>query len=83
MPTKQLLEDCFKGEEWHTFYASNAEDLFTSRNPLWICGHGHRSTLLKIHNGPLLAMNARGYNKDSELERAVDKYNPATAQKMI
>jgi hypothetical protein len=83
MPTKQLLEDRFKGEEWHTFYASNSEDLFSPAIPLWICGHRHRSTLLKIHGGPLLAMNARGYNKDSELDRTADKYNPATTQKVI
>jgi hypothetical protein len=83
MPTKQLLEDRFKGEEWHSFYASNSEDLFSPAIPLWVCGHSHRSILLKIPGGPLLAMNARGYNKDSELDRVADKYNPATTQKVI
>lgn len=83
MPSKQLLEPEFRGETWHTFYASDDEDLFTPNIKAWICGHGHRSTSLQICAGPLLSMNARGYNRDSEQKRTKDVYNPAAVQNVI
>lgn len=83
MPSKRLLEDRFRGEAWHTFYASNSEDLFAPHVSLWICGHSHRAYRLKLPAGPLLLMNARGYNKPSEMERVTEKYNPAQTQKVI
>jgi hypothetical protein len=83
IPTKRLLEPKFRGEEWHSFYASDDDDLLTANVALWICGHGHRGTTLQVEDGPLLAMNARGYNRESELARAADLYNPAALQKVI
>lgn len=82
MPSKLLLEPEYRGEELHTFYASNDDDLFTPQTKLWICGHSHRATTLKVPSGPLLAMNARGYNKPSEQSRSVDMYNPCAVQKI-
>jgi len=83
MPSKMLLEPEYRDEELHTFYASNDEDLFTSQCKLWICGHGHRATKHKVPDGPLLVMNARGYNKPSEQGRAIDMYDPCAVLKMI
>ena len=83
MPSKELLEPEFREEAWHTFYASNDDDLFNSNIKVWMCGHGHRGTTFQIPNGPLLAMNARGYNKESELNRIKDVYNPCAIQKVI
>lgn len=76
MPSKTLLEPEYRGEEWHSFYASDADYLFNPFIKLWICGHSHRATTLKAPRGPLLVMNARGYNRDHELARTVDIYNP-------
>lgn len=82
IPTKRLLEPQFRGEEWHSFYASDDDDLFSPNIALWICGHGHRGTTLQVEGGPLLAMNARGYNKESEVNRETDCYNPSAVQKI-
>lgn len=76
MPSKLLLEDHYKGEKLHTCYASNDEDLFTRNISLWICGHSHRAVRMKYPQGPYMVMNARGYNRSSELSRVVDRYNP-------
>jgi hypothetical protein len=76
MPSKTLLEPEYRGEAWHTFYASDTDFLFNPAISAWICGHSHRAITLKIPRGPLLAMNARGYNRPAELTRAVDVYNP-------
>lgn len=83
LPTKQLLEPEYRGETWHSFYASDDDDLFSPIISTWICGHGHRATTLQIPNGPLLAMNARGYNRDSEMLRSTDVYSPIAVQKLI
>ena len=77
MPSKALLEPEYRGEAWHSFYASNTDFLFYPNIKLWICGHSHRATQLKIPHGPLLAMNARGYNRTHELTRTSDIYNPS------
>lgn len=79
MPSKALLEPQYRGEEWHTFYASDADFLFNSAVKLWICGHSHRATTVQVPRGPLLAMNARGYNRTEELTRGVDIYNPCAS----
>jgi hypothetical protein len=76
MPSKLLLEPEYRGEKWHSFYASNVDFLFHGAVAAWICGHSHRATRLKIYGGPLLLMNARGYNREHELTRKVDIYNP-------
>jgi hypothetical protein len=82
LPSKKLLEPQFVGEEYHTFYASDDDDLFGSHVKLWICGHGHRGTSLKTESGTILAMNARGYNRESEISRTIDLYNPVACQKI-
>lgn len=82
MPTMALLEDHFQGEAWCSCYASSDEDLFG--NPAivaWICGHSHRATKYKAPRGPMrsglwMYMNARGYNRDHELARTIDVYDP-------
>ena len=76
MPTKELLEDHYKGEKWSSCYASSAEELMTKNITAWICGHSHRATRWRSPRGPLCLMNARGYNRREELGRAIDKYNP-------
>lgn len=76
LPTKQLLESKYVGEKWHTFYASDDDDLFYPHIQLWICGHGHRAASYISPSGVPVVMNARGYNRDEELFRDVDKYNP-------
>lgn len=76
MPTKQLLEDEYKGEKWSSWYASDCDDLLTSNIAVWICGHGHRATKYKPLIGPYVVMNARGYNREKEMKRTADVYNP-------
>ncbi len=76
MPSKILLEEKYRNEELHSCYASNDEDLFTRNISLWVCGHSHRAVRMKHPYGPYIVMNARGYNRASELERTTDKYNP-------
>jgi hypothetical protein len=76
MPTPFLLEEEYRNEAWRSCYASNDEDLFASNIAVWICGHGHRATQLQIPHGPLLLMNARGYNRPKETDRSVDVYQP-------
>ena len=76
MPTLDLLEPRYRnGEKWSSFYASNDVDLIGPWVPVWICGHGHRSTTL-TKNGTTLYMNARGYNRSSDAGRNTDVYNP-------
>ena len=78
MPSMRLLEAHFQGEKYCTCYASNDDDLFAPNVTAWICGHSHRATALRAYKGgPLLLMNARGYNKPHELGRTEDKYNPS------
>lgn len=77
LPTKRLLEPHYVGDEWHTFYANDDEDLFRPNMVAWICGHGHRSTTLYTGAGaPVLLMNARGHNRVEELGRTDDRYDP-------
>jgi hypothetical protein len=83
LPSKSLLEPEFVGEEWHTFYASDDDDLFAPQVKLWICGHSHRSIAFKHPKGVLIAMNARGYNRESEQNRKHDIYDPRSVQKVI
>lgn len=75
IPTERLLEPEYRQEAWRSCYASSDEDLFSKQICTWICGHGHRSTTIR-HKKMTLRMNARGYNKPSELERIVDIYSP-------
>lgn len=75
MPTKELLEPEFKGEAWHTCYASDCDDLLTLGAKVWVCGHSHRATEYKHPSGTLCLMNARGYKND--YTRAADAYNSA------
>jgi hypothetical protein len=82
LPTKQLLEEEYRGEKWHSFYASDDDDLFESQVALWICGHGHRATRYSSPSGTLVVMNARGYNRQSEQERTVDIYDKSATQKV-
>jgi 3',5'-cyclic AMP phosphodiesterase CpdA len=76
IPTTLLLDEAHRNGRWRSCYASNDEDLFASNIAAWICGHGHRATQLKIPGGPLLLMNARGYNRNSEKNRTTDVYQP-------
>jgi len=76
LPTEQLLEPEYQGERWRSCYASNVEYLIRSPVKVWICGHGHRSTYIHAKPNIFVAMNARGYNKRSELNRTVDVYQP-------
>jgi hypothetical protein len=76
IPTPLLLEEEYREEKWRSCYASSDEDLFASNIAFWICGHGHRATKLQIPGGPLLLMNARGYNREHEITRTVDVYQP-------
>lgn len=76
MPTWELLEPHYKGERFCTCYASHDDDLFVPQITAWICGHSHRATRLKMPTGPLLVMNARGYNRSYELGRTTDRYSP-------
>lgn len=76
LPTKLLLEEEYRNEKWNSCYASDDDDLFVPNIKVWICGHGHRATKLQVPGGPLLLMNARGYNREKEMTRTVDIYNP-------
>jgi len=76
LPTHRLLEPEYRQEAWRSCYASADEDIFSKRIHTWICGHGHRGTMLR-YKKMMLRMNARGYNKPSELNRKIDIYKPA------
>jgi hypothetical protein len=76
LPTKQLLEVKYRGEKWHSFYASDDDALFTSDVSAWICGHGHRNAKYRSPSGTRVMMNARGYNRKEELTRSEDVYDP-------
>jgi len=76
MLSLELLEPEYKGEKLHTCYASNDEWLLKPHITAWICGHSHRATQWKSPSGPTVYMNARGYNKEKELLRKIDQYNP-------
>ena len=76
MPTEELLEPQYRYEAWRSCYASRDDDMIRPPVSVWICGHSHRQVLYKTRNGIPMAMNARGYNKPHELERAVDQYSP-------
>ena len=75
MPTLRLLEEHYKTDKLKSCYASPDDDLLYGPN-VWICGHSHRATQLRIPNGPLIVMNSRGYNRHAELTRTLDIYNP-------
>lgn len=74
MPTYALLEECFVGDRWSSCYASHDDGLLTSNIAYWICGHGHRAVQQRAPSGTILCMNARGYNRPSELGRIRDVY---------
>lgn len=76
MPTKKMLEEEYVGETWHTFYASDDDDLFFPNVAFWICGHGHRAAHYRALSGTQIVMNARGYNDPAELNRKQDIFNP-------
>jgi hypothetical protein len=76
MPTLNLLEERFRGERWHSCYVSSDDELIVPNVKLWICGHSHRAVQWRAPSGTLCLMNARGYNKSSEQQRAEDIYNP-------
>jgi hypothetical protein len=77
MPTLDLLEPHYRGEKWSSFYASDDTDLLTPNVAAWICGHGHRAITLRPRSGtgPVLCMNARGYNRPDDVGRSTDVYN--------
>lgn len=77
MPSLELLEPEYKNEAIHTCYASNDDWLLRPTIRAWICGHGHRALMWRSPYGAPVYMNARGYNKLSELNRTNDKYNPS------
>jgi hypothetical protein len=74
MPSLKLLEERHKTAEFRSCYASADDDLFLGNVNAWICGHGHRSIQYKVTGGPLLLMNARGY--ENEANRITNVYNP-------
>ena len=76
MPSMELLQTQYRTHPRKTCYASSDEDLFVPSIMGWICGHGHRATIQKLPKGPVLFMNARGYNIDRDLQRDVDVYDP-------
>jgi hypothetical protein len=76
MPTLNLLEPRFRGERWHSCYTSADDELLAPNVKVWICGHSHRATQWRSPSGTLCLMNARGYNKPTEQERAEDIYHP-------
>lgn len=76
MPSLELLEPEYKGELIHTCYASQDEWLLRPNITAWICGHSHRATQWRSPSGVFVYMNARGYNREKELRRKVDTYNP-------
>jgi hypothetical protein len=83
MPSLDLLEPHYRGEKWSSFYASDDADLFAPNIAAWICGHGHRAITLRPRSrvGPILCMNARGYNRPDDVGRSTDVYSPtATLQ---
>jgi len=75
LPTLALLEPEYKEDIIRSVYASADDFLFHSNITAWICGHGHRATSYKSPTCTVY-MNARGYNKEVEMKRVVDKYNP-------
>ena len=76
MPTLNLLEPRFRGERWHSCYASSDDELIASNVKVWICGHSHRATQWRAPSGTLCLMNARGYNTPGEQHRTEDLYHP-------
>ena len=76
MPTENLLEPEYKTDAWRSCYASPLESMIRFPVHLWICGHSHRQAHYATPRGIQLAMNARGYNKPTELERTQDVYSP-------
>jgi len=82
MPSLELLETKWRNELIHTCYASADDDLFASNISAWICGHSHRSTMWRAQNGMPVYMNARGYNREDELNRITDSYSPRAILKV-
>ena len=76
MPTLNMLEPHYRGERWHSCYASSDDELLAPNVSVWICGHSHRATHWQSPTGPLVIMNARGYNRIEEQTRQEDIYNP-------
>lgn len=76
MPTLHMLEPHYRGERWHSCYASSDDDLLVPTVRVWICGHSHRAAHWQAPSGTLVVMNARGYNRLEEQSRAEDIYNP-------
>lgn len=76
MPTLALLEPEYRGERWHSCYATADDDMFSPNIHAWICGHSHRAVQLQVPGGPRLLMNARGYNRPHEIQRTQDVYHP-------
>lgn len=74
MPTFALLEARYMGDRWSSCYASHDDALLTPNIAYWICGHGHRAVQQRAPSGVVLCMNARGYNRPSELGRTRDVY---------
>jgi hypothetical protein len=82
IPTLELLEYEYKNDLIKSCYASNDEWLFQPNITAWICGHGHRATMWRSSTGVPVYMNARGYNRENELKRQKDKYNPMAVLKV-
>ena len=76
MPSWELLESHFRGEKYCTCYASHDDDLLIPGIKAWICGHSHKATRWQAPGGPMVLMNARGYNRTDELQRMSDIYSP-------
>jgi len=62
LPTYALIPSEFKDSATVSCYASHDDDLFSSRVPLWICGHSHQCGQLQTRQGTLCVINARGYD---------------------
>lgn len=76
LPSLELLENEYKGEKLHTCYASTDDWLLQPNISAWICGHSHRATTWRSPSGVHVYMNARGYNREKELLRKIDAFNP-------
>lgn len=77
MPSLDLLESEYKDDSLRTCYASQDDWLLTPNIKAWICGHSHRATIWRSPLGVPVYMNARGYNKEKELKRLTERYNPS------
>jgi hypothetical protein len=62
LPSYSLVPREFAHSPSISCYASNDDDMFSSRISYWICGHSHRSGQIKTPKGTICVINALGYD---------------------